>query len=83
MGEEKKLTELDGNKAILYMLFALEAKMNAQTKIIVEMAEIITQKDPGTITNEMALNTLTELRKIRDRFVEDDELLAMIKKMEP
>jgi hypothetical protein len=76
--EPVKIKELEGTKAMLYMLFAIEARLKVQTDILIEMAEIITQKDAGTISQEIAQKTIKELKAIKDRFVEDDELLAFI-----
>jgi hypothetical protein len=76
--EPVSITELQGAKAILYMMFAIEARLQAQTELLIEMAEIITQKDAGVITKEYAQKTLVELKNIKNRFVEDDDILAFI-----
>jgi len=78
----EKIKDLDGFKAMTYMLFSIEAKLRVHTDLLIEMAEIITQKDPGVIRNETTLKTLRELKTVREKFVEDDELLNMIKTME-
>jgi hypothetical protein len=75
---QQKIKELEGSKAILYMLFSIEAKLRVHTDLLIEMAEIITQKDPGAIRMETALKTLQELKAVREKFVEDDELLNTI-----
>lgn len=74
----KKIKDLDGSKALLYMLFSIEAKLRVHTDLLIEMAEIITQKDPGVIQSETLLKTMKELKAVREKFVEDDELLELI-----
>jgi hypothetical protein len=76
--DHQKITELEGTKAILYMLFSIEAKLRVHTDLLIEMAEIITQKDPGVIKQETAIKMLRELKAVREKFVEDDELLNTI-----
>jgi len=78
MTDKTKIRDLNGPKAILYMLFSLEAKLRVHTDLLIEMAEIITQKDPGTIKNETYLKMIKELKAVREKFVEDDELIEMI-----
>lgn len=78
MSDNKKITDLESSKAILYMLFSIEAKLRVHTDLLIEMAEIITQKDPGTIKQETAIKMLKELKAVREKFVEDDELITMI-----
>jgi len=74
----EKITDLDGFKAVLYMLFSIEAKLRVHTDLLIEMAEIITQKDPGEIQRETIIKTMEELKNVREKFVEDDELLNLI-----
>lgn len=78
MSDNKKITDLESSKAILYMLFSIEAKLRVHTDLLIEMAEIITQKDPGAIKKETAIKMLKELKAVREKFVEDDELITMI-----
>lgn len=78
MSDNKKITDLESSKAILYMLFSIEAKLRVHTDLLIEMAEIITQKDPGTIKQETAIKMLKELKAVREKFVEDDDLITMI-----
>ena len=81
MPEPKQIRQLDGMKAVLYMLFSIEAKLRVQTDLLIEMADILTEKDPDQIRNEVILKTLQELKKVRSSFVESDELLDIINNM--
>ena len=76
-----KIKDLDGFKAMTYLLFSIEAKLRVHTELLIDMAEIITQKDPGVIKKETLLKTVKELRAVREQFVEDDELLGIINNM--
>lgn len=78
--EENKvlIKDLDGFRAVMYMLFSLEAKMKVHTELMIEFAEILTQKDPGEIKTEVYTKMVKELRTVREKFVEDDDLLHMI-----
>lgn len=81
MSEEQKIQDLNGFRAVMYMLFSIEAKLNVQTAVLIDLAEIVTQKPAGDIRNEIALKTLDEMKKLREKFVEDDELLSLINKI--
>lgn len=78
MPEPVKIKDLDGFKAMAYMMFSIEAKLRVHTELLIEMAEIITQKDPGVIKNETYLKMIKELKAVREKFVEDDELIDLI-----
>ncbi len=54
------------DKTILYMLFSLEAKLRVQQDLLIEIADILTNKPPGDIKKEIALQTLAELKKIKE-----------------
>lgn len=75
---QPQIRDLDGFKAVMYMLFSIEAKLRVHTDLLIEFAEILTSKDPGKIKYEIALKTLQELKNVREKFVEDDDLLDMI-----
>lgn len=81
MPEPKQIRQLDGMKAVLYMLFSIEAKLRVQTDLLIEMADILTEKNPDQIRIEVLLKTLQELKKVRSSFVESDELLNVINNM--
>lgn len=55
---------------ILYMLFAIEAKLNAQQDLLIELADILTNKNPDQIRSEMALKTIAELKKVKENMDE-------------
>lgn len=77
-GEQRLVRNLDGFKAVMYMLFSIEAKLKVHTDMLIEFADILTNKDPETIKNETYVKMLKELKSVREKFVEDDELLAVI-----
>lgn len=53
MAEEQTLVrDLNGFRAVMYMLFSIEAKLRVHTNLLIEMSEVITQKDPGVIKND-------------------------------
>lgn len=58
---------------ILYMLFSIEAKLRVHTDILIELADILTDKNPDQIKQEIALKTIAELKKVRDQMNEFKE----------
>lgn len=44
----------------IYMLLSNEARLNAQAKLLIEIAHILTQKDPDTIKKEFAHDAIIE-----------------------
>lgn len=60
---------------ILYMLFSIEAKLRVHTDILIELADILTDKNPDQIKQEIALKTIAELKKVRDQMNEFKEIL--------
>ncbi len=57
------------------MLFSLEAKLRVQQDLLIEIADILTHKEPGIIKNEVAIKTIAELKKIRDEVQNNTDAL--------
>jgi hypothetical protein len=72
---------IDGWQAVTYMLLSIEAKLNAQAELLIEVTDILTQKKPGQVKNEYTLNAIKQHREVLKKMIDDKTTIEAIKKM--
>lgn len=81
-GHKKNIPEkADSLETIVYMLLSLEAKLNAQAQLLIEITDILTRKDPGQVEKEYTKKCIEEHREVLRKMIEDKNVIQSIKNM--